>query len=411
MTVGFGAYRISIQSEDHYDALKLAIENGIKYIDTSSNYTGGDSEELIGKVLKAVDRKPVIISKVGYIQSKNFEEIHKLNQNSLAVHDLVKVDDHIWHSIHPEFIENQINLTLSRLGLDCLDIYLLHNPEYYFYEEGATQHEYYERIKKAFIYLEDLVAQGVIKSYGISSNNFVLPPSDEKCTNIEKVFECAKSISDQHNFKWIQFPFNILEINALEKYYDELSLLEKANSYGLKTMINRPLNAFKDGRLIRLANYEMKVKDLEEATNQLNCALDILEQKFHEDEPEESIHNFPLIKQIKEIWLQQPTPDAVEQVFFAHFFPLVARLWGEDLSVEESQPFYDLFETSLSYARKNMNDMANQYKIQAIASGVLAPDNRPLQVQLIEKYREYGFDVILVGMKDSNYVNQLKDYF
>jgi aryl-alcohol dehydrogenase-like predicted oxidoreductase len=413
MTLGFGAYRISNRSQDHKEALNKAFESGVKYIDTSANYTNGESELLIGEVLKESDYKPTIISKVGYIQGKNFEEIHKLNKEGKAEHELVKVDDHIWHSINPDFIENQITLTLNRLGLDCLDIYLLHNPEYYFYEEGATQEEYYRRIKKAFVYLESLVAEGVIKSYGISSNNFVLDPKDSKCTNIDKVYECAQEISLENNFKWIQFPFNILETGALERYDSGLNLLEKANSHGLKTMINRPLNAFKDGRLVRLATYESFFPQVskEKAQEIIDNALDFLEKKFQVDEPDESIHNLPLIKQVKDIWLKQPSPDAIEQIFFGHLFPLVARVWGGDLSSQESQPFYDMYECSLIFARKNMNDVAEEFRKQAVESGLLIEDKRPLQIQLIDKYQDYGFDLILVGMKDARYVEQLKHYF
>ena len=103
--VGFGGYRISIKSELHYQALKKAIELGCSVIDTSSNYTDGDSERLIGKVLKEVKEKPLIISKAGYIQGSNLESLTK--EESI---DLVELSDHLKHSIHPIFLKNQIGL-------------------------------------------------------------------------------------------------------------------------------------------------------------------------------------------------------------------------------------------------------------------------------------------------------------
>ena len=48
---GFGSYRIDVRSNDHIKAFRKAILSGINIIDTSSNYTNGNSERLIGSVL------------------------------------------------------------------------------------------------------------------------------------------------------------------------------------------------------------------------------------------------------------------------------------------------------------------------------------------------------------------------
>ena len=48
---GFGSYRVHISVDEHRQALKHAIQNGINLIDTSSNYADGGSEELIGYVI------------------------------------------------------------------------------------------------------------------------------------------------------------------------------------------------------------------------------------------------------------------------------------------------------------------------------------------------------------------------
>ena len=42
--VGFGAYRISIKSAEHHQALESALQLGENLIDTSANYCDGDSE-------------------------------------------------------------------------------------------------------------------------------------------------------------------------------------------------------------------------------------------------------------------------------------------------------------------------------------------------------------------------------
>lgn len=417
MPIAFGGYRVSAQSDEHREALTLAVNNGLKLIDTSANYTNGDSEKLIGEVLKETGKTPLVVSKVGYIQGRNLEVINELNNDGKALDDLVKVNDDLWHSIHPDFIRNQIELSLSRLQLDSLDVYLLHNPEYYFYEDGANQDEYYRRIAQAFTTLEELVDEGKIKSYGISSNNFILPSDNPKATNIDRVYACAEKLKADHNFKWIQFPFNMIEIDALEKHYHGFSLLDKAKSMGLTTMVNRPLNAFSKGadgdQLVRLASYGefMEFNSAEQGEELLKTCLELMDEKVKEEDSEETIHDLPLIKQFKGLWNNLPSEDAVQQVFMGHFFPLVARIWGGDLSAKESEPFYDLYDCALNYSRKRMNQVAEDFRQQAIKSGLINDESRPLQLTLLEKYEEYGFDYILVGMKRTIYVDQLKDLF
>lgn len=411
MAIGFGGYRVSVTSDEHREALEKAVDLGISLIDTSANYTNGDSEKLIGEVLKKSQNKPLLVSKVGYIQGGNLQVIEELNNEGKAVEELVKVNESLWHSIHPDFIRNQIGLSLERLQVDALDSYLLHNPEYYFYEEGATQEEYYKRISKAFACLEDLVSEGLIKSYGVSSNNFVLATDNAKVTDIDKVYACAEKISKDHNFKWIQFPFNLIEIDALEKHYSGFSLLDKAKAMNLKTMVNRPLNAFKGEDLIRLASYSefMEFISDEKGESLLETCLELLNEKVQEEDPEENIRELPLIKQFIGIWNGLPSEDAVQQVFMGHFFPLVAKIWGGDLSAKDSEPFYELYDCALNYSRKRMNEVAEDFRQQAVKTGLISDEKRPLQISLLEKYQDYGFDYILVGMKRSIYVEQLKD--
>ncbi|WP_372656137.1 aldo/keto reductase [Halobacteriovorax sp.] len=413
MAVAFGAYRVSNHSTDHYDAMLSAVNKGCRLIDTSSNYTSGESEKLVAQVLKNAERTPIIVSKVGYVQGDNIDVMQELNSIGQAKEELVKVNDGLWHSIHPDYIRNQVQRSLSRLEVEKIDVYLLHNPEYYFYEENATQDEYYKRIEKALFELEALVSEGLIGSYGISSNNFILSPDDKKVTHIDRVMECAQNVSSNHHLTHIQFPFNMIEIDALESWYDGLSLLNKAKGHDLQVMVNRPLNAFKGEGLVRLANYETTHPLIDESQAQkvFVTAMMLLEKKFKEEEPEESIYNLPLIKQFNDLWNNTSTPDGVDQIYFSHFFPFVARVWGGDLSAKESTPFYDLYDVSLNYARHNMSKMGKDFEEQAIKAGLIEAGDEPLQVRLIEKYLSYQIDYVLVGMKDTRYVDQLEHLF
>ena len=408
--VGFGGYRISIESKKHYEALKHAIVSGCSLIETSSIYTDGDSEKLVGLVLKEVSQKPTIVSKVGYIQGSVFDVI-KENED-LRV-DLVEYSESISHSIHPNFIANQLATSLENLGVDCIDVYLLHNPEYYLKTPDSNKNEYYARIKKAFLFLEEQVSLGKIKSYGISSNTFIDPKEDHESTDLEKVMDLVKDIPN-HHFKYIQFPLNLLELGALERQYGGDHLIEKAQSLGLKTMINRPLNAITDNGLVRLANYEVSEVLTEDYLNsEFNRLLTPLNNKWEEtkEDADEKLFEVSIMKQFSEVWNTQHSVDAVEQIFFGYLFPFIAQVWGENLTAKDSQPFYELFDLSSDVARKNMNDRANQFKEQAINKGLLFEKEEDLSVMAIEKYETFGVDIILVGMKDPKYVDKLKKFF
>lgn len=418
--VGFGTYRISIRSKEHREALIKALEAGCSLIDTSANYTNGESEELIGVVLAENPHFiPLLVTKAGYIQGKNLEVIEKLNADNLAVEDLVDISENLKHSIHPDFLKNQLEASLKRLQKPFVDYFLLHNPEYYFEDPSATQEQYYARLKKAFLYCESEVVAGRIKAYGISSNNFVLPLSDPHVTDLRKIITVLAEIGAK-NFKMVQFPFNLIEIGALEKLgeYGDESLLEQCMAHGFLSVINRPLNAFTQNKLIRLATYENSYKNLDEAAaiSKFDEVMALLKNKWSESSDEittdDDFEEIEMIKQFKGLWNTLPTPDAVDQVYQGHLFPFIARLWGKSLTPKESIPFYDLMDFSYVYSRRNLSVKALEFKSQAQQVGLL-PENsdQPFATMAIETYLDYGFDYVLVGMKKPEYVDQLKAFF
>lgn len=418
--VGFGTYRVSIRSQEHREAIVQALQAGCTLIDTSSNYTNGESEELIGDILsKHPEYNPLIVTKAGYIQGKNLKTLEELNAAGKALEDLVDLGETLKHSIHPDFLEQQLTQSLIRLKKPFVDYFLLHNPEYYFESEGATKGEYYARLEKAFHFCESEVKKGRIKFYGISSNNFVLPIDDPKVTSLARILEITKKIKAE-NFKMVQFPFNLIEIGALEKLgeYGDESLLDMCMQNDLISVVNRPLNAFTQNKLVRLATYENDYKDLDnkKAEEAFETAMTVLKGKWDEASDEvvtaDDFNEIEIIKQFKTLWNDLPTPDAVEQVYFAHIFPFIGKVWGRSLTAAESVPFYNLMEYSQLYSRRNLSNKAIEFRNQAQQVGLLPEDaDKKFSVMAIETYLDYGFDYVLVGMKKPEYVDQLKHLF
>ena len=257
--LGFGSYRISNGIAVHKAALRHYLAQGGNLIDTSANYTDGSSETLIGEVIKEFRQSgPIVVTKAGYVQGENM----RLAQ-SRSFPEVVKYGQGLWHCIHPEFLQTQVERSLRRLQLDAIDVFLLHNPEYFLSERARHQKvdaslhgRFYERIARAFAFLEDKVKEGSVRWFGISSNNFGLATSHPQMTSVERCWKEAERITTDHHFRVIQLPMNLYESGgALEHNNTGQTVLEFCDRKRLGVLVNRPLNAFSGNSLIRLADF------------------------------------------------------------------------------------------------------------------------------------------------------------
>jgi aryl-alcohol dehydrogenase-like predicted oxidoreductase len=245
------------------------LANGVNLIDTSANYGDGRAEELIGAVVadlihsRQLKRDAiVVISKVGYLQGQNYALSEERKKAGRPFPDLVEFGRGLEHCIHPEFIRDQLDRCLERLDMSTLDYYLLHNPEYYlaWAEKAGTpleaaRREYCRRIELAFRYLEEEVGRGRIQGYGISSNTFPYPAHHPQFTSLARVWEIAEAIG-RHHFQLIQLPFNLFEKGAIAEPNGPAgqSVLALAAEKRLAVLVNRPLNAIVNNRIVRLAD-------------------------------------------------------------------------------------------------------------------------------------------------------------
>lgn len=268
--VGFGGYRIDVSQETHRQALMHALQNGINLIDTSSNYTDGGSETLVGEVIGALVNDGrfhrgqfVVVTKAGYIQGQTYEMVQQRREAGRPFPNVVKVQAGLDHCIHPDFLADQLTRSLARLNLETVDVYLLHNPEYYLKWAHVAniplpeaRSEYYRRIRLAFQHLETEVADGRIQYYGISSNTFPAAARDPEFTSLARVLEIAQQIAADHHFRVAQMPTNLYETGAVTEANmpDGGSTLAYAAAHDVTVLINRPLNAIREQALVRLAD-------------------------------------------------------------------------------------------------------------------------------------------------------------
>jgi uncharacterized protein YyaL (SSP411 family)/aryl-alcohol dehydrogenase-like predicted oxidoreductase len=272
--VGFGGYRIDEAAHEHGEALRKALLEGCNLVDTSTNYTDGSSERLIGRVLAEVRRtggpareEVVVVSKIGYVQGRNLEAAAERERLGRPYPDMVKYGEGVWHCIHPAFLADQLTASLERLGLEALDACLLHNPEYYLMDAHERSHgaldkrrqEFHRRLTEAFEYLEAEVAGGRLSCYGVSSNTVARPANDPEATSLAAMLEAARAAGGEgHHFRVLQLPLNVLEPAGA-------GILDLAARSGLAVLVNRPLNAVAGEDMVRLAEVEVPdAPDLDE---------------------------------------------------------------------------------------------------------------------------------------------------
>ncbi|HTA92517.1 MAG TPA: aldo/keto reductase [Polyangiaceae bacterium] len=267
--IGFGGYRIDDTHPEHRAALELALRSGLNLIDTSTNYADGRSERLIGEVLaRMVDKRElereelVVVSKVGYVQGKNYELLRARQKNGQPTPELVEYAEGLWHCIHPEWLSDQLTQSLDRLGLETLDLLLLHNPEYFLADAAkrgqtplaAVRDEFYRRLERAFRYLETEVTAGRIAGYGVSSNTVVGAPEARDTTDISRMLAAASAAAPGgHHFHALELPLNLLESAALFGVASTEGAITQAQRQHVAVLVNRPLNAIQGGSILRLA--------------------------------------------------------------------------------------------------------------------------------------------------------------
>ena len=283
--LGFGGYRAGMEDADHRQALVNALRAGCNLIDTSTNYMDGDSERLIGSVMAQLIKQGelkreevIVVSKAGYVQGQNLTRAETREKAGKPFPEMVKYGEGIWHCLHPEFLADQLDLSLDRLGLQTLDLLLLHNAEYFLSNAAhrrqkdipGLRKEFYRRLQAAFEYLERQVAAGRLQYYGVSSNTSTAGPSDPEATSLSNMLDAAQAAasavkSRECHFRAVQCPMNLFESGAIRTpntgLDEKQTLLEFAQAKRIAVLVNRPLNAMpaKHGGMIRLA--DMPIED------------------------------------------------------------------------------------------------------------------------------------------------------
>jgi len=88
-------------------AIHRALELGVNWIDTAAQYGHGHSEEVVGRAVAGLDPRPYVFTKGGQPEGPNRTTVQVLKRDSLR---------------------RELEASLTRLGLDAVDLYQIHWP-------------------------------------------------------------------------------------------------------------------------------------------------------------------------------------------------------------------------------------------------------------------------------------------
>ncbi|HEY7148858.1 MAG TPA: aldo/keto reductase [Gaiellaceae bacterium] len=144
--VGFGAWAIGgadydwgwgAQDDDEsIAAIHHALDLGVNWIDTAAQYGFGHSEEVVGRALQGLDRRPYVFTKAGQPEGPGRRTLQTLKRDSLL---------------------REVEGSLQRLGVDAIDVYQIHWP--------IPD----EEIEEGWSTFAELKEQGVARHIGVSN--------------------------------------------------------------------------------------------------------------------------------------------------------------------------------------------------------------------------------------------------
>lgn len=173
------------------EILGVCEERGINFLDTANAYTGGKSEEILGRLLKGKRHNFVLASKVG-VKLADSPDTQRLSAASIT---------------------RAIEESLRRLATDHLDLYYLHLPDYTVPIEESLQA------------MDNLVQHGKVRY--VACSNY----------GAWQVTEMLW-LAEQHGYKppWVTQPMYNLVARGIEQEY-----LPMCERFGVSTIVYNPL--------------------------------------------------------------------------------------------------------------------------------------------------------------------------
>lgn len=262
-SIGLGTYLgecDDAEDERYASVIAAAIGAGLNFVDTAINYRCQRSERAVGEGLRrALDsgfasRSEVIVcTKGGYIpldrsppatrdDYKSYLKAEYFDPGIIAPSSVVAGG----HCLQPRFLADQVDRSRANIGVDCIDIFYLHNPEQQL--DVLSRSEFLSAMCDAFRQLEQLAADGNIGCYGCATwDGFRVFPANRNYLSLAELLAAAvEAGGDDHHFRFVQLPVNLamtesVRLPTQSDGVTNIPLVEMARTHGISVVASASL--------------------------------------------------------------------------------------------------------------------------------------------------------------------------
>jgi aryl-alcohol dehydrogenase-like predicted oxidoreductase len=262
-SIGMGTYLgecDDAEDQRYIDILAAGIARGLNLLDTAINYRCQRSEIAVGRALQktlragdAVREEIIVCTKGGYIplvgSPPDTRDAYRSYLKSEYFDPGIMSPDEVvagGHCLKPGFLANQVERSRANLGVECIDIFYLHNPEQQL--NVLSRAQFLDAMREAFVKLESLVADGAIGCYGCATwNGFRVFAANRNYLSLSELITLAVEAGGKgHHFQVVQLPVNLAMTEGVRSptQHDgstNLPLIEMAKDCGVSVVASAAL--------------------------------------------------------------------------------------------------------------------------------------------------------------------------
>jgi aryl-alcohol dehydrogenase-like predicted oxidoreductase len=227
-SVGIGTYLgepDAATDKGYADSIVAAVEGGFNVVDSAINYRLQRSERSARAAIRALAAKGfardeiVLCTKAGFLTPDGDmpEDANEYFAREYMEPEIFRPEDIAagCHCMAPRYLSDQLDRSRRNLGVECVDVFYLHNPETQLSE--VPMPEFRRRVLEAFKFFESAVAAGKIGAYGLATwNAFREDSKSAGYLSLAAMEEIAREAGGAgHHFRFVQLPLNLAMPEAL----------------------------------------------------------------------------------------------------------------------------------------------------------------------------------------------------
>ena len=227
-SIGIGTYLGEpdhATDEAYKSAIIAAVKGGVNVVDSAINYRLQRSERSVGAALKVLtsdefSREEIVVcTKAGFLtpDGEMPEDASEYFSREYVERGILRSEDIAagCHCMAPGYLSDQLDRSRKNLGVECVDVFYLHNPETQMSEVAPA--DFRRRISEAFHFLESAVSAGKIGAYGVATwNTFRDERNSPGYLSLAAMEAIAREAGGpEHHFRFVQLPLNLAMPEAL----------------------------------------------------------------------------------------------------------------------------------------------------------------------------------------------------